>query len=67
MAGIERSGSLQEFVYERPATVEEAVAALAAGDALALAGGTDLIPQLREGPEDRTRESFGEGDGEGFE
>lgn len=49
MAGIERSGSLQEFVYERPPTVEEAVAALAAGDALALAGGTDLIPQLREG------------------
>jgi CO/xanthine dehydrogenase FAD-binding subunit len=49
MAGIERSGSLQEFVYGRPAIVEEAVAALAAGDALALAGGTDLIPQLREG------------------
>ena len=43
------SGSLQEFVYERPGTVEEAVAALRAGDARALAGGTDLVPQLREG------------------
>ena len=45
----ERSGSLQEFVYERPGTVEEAVAAMRAGDARALAGGTDLVPQLREG------------------
>lgn len=44
-----RSGSLQEFVYERPGSVEEAVAALRAGDARALAGGTDLVPQLREG------------------
>jgi carbon-monoxide dehydrogenase medium subunit len=40
---------LQELVYERPGTVAEAVAALAAGDARALAGGTDLVPQLREG------------------
>jgi CO/xanthine dehydrogenase FAD-binding subunit len=40
---------LQEFVYERPGSVEEAVAAIAAGDARALAGGTDLVPQLREG------------------
>ena len=40
---------MQEFVYERPQTVEEAVAAMRAGDARALAGGTDLIPQLREG------------------
>jgi CO/xanthine dehydrogenase FAD-binding subunit len=40
---------LQEFVYERPATIEEAVAAMRGGDARALAGGTDLIPQLREG------------------
>jgi CO/xanthine dehydrogenase FAD-binding subunit len=40
---------LQEFVYERPATVEEAVAAMRGGDARVLAGGTDLVPQLREG------------------
>jgi xanthine dehydrogenase FAD-binding subunit len=40
---------VQEFTYERPETIEEAVAAMAAGDARALAGGTDLIPQLREG------------------
>jgi carbon-monoxide dehydrogenase medium subunit len=40
---------LQEFVYERPHTIEEAVAAMRSGDARALAGGTDLIPQLREG------------------
>jgi carbon-monoxide dehydrogenase medium subunit len=42
-------GPLQEFVYERPKTVADAVAALRAGDARALAGGTDLVPQLREG------------------
>jgi carbon-monoxide dehydrogenase medium subunit len=40
---------LQDFVYERPHTIEEAVAAMRGGDARALAGGTDLIPQLREG------------------
>ena len=40
---------MQDFVYERPRTVEEAVAAMRGGDARALAGGTDLIPQLREG------------------
>jgi xanthine dehydrogenase FAD-binding subunit len=40
---------LQEFVYERPATVAEAVAAMRGGDARVLAGGTDLVPQLREG------------------
>ena len=40
---------MQEFVYERPETVAEAVAAMRAGDARALAGGTDLVPQLREG------------------
>ena len=47
--GIERSEALQEFVYDRPETIEDAVAAMAAGEARALAGGTDLIPQLREG------------------
>ena len=40
---------MQEFVYERPQTIENAVAAMGAGDARALAGGTDLVPQLREG------------------
>jgi xanthine dehydrogenase FAD-binding subunit len=40
---------LQEFGYQRAQTVAEAVAALQGGDARALAGGTDLIPQLREG------------------
>ncbi len=40
---------MQDFVYERPHTIEEAVAAMRGGDARALAGGTDLIPQLREG------------------
>ena len=40
---------MREFVYTRPATIEEAVASLGEGDARALAGGTDLIPQLREG------------------
>jgi carbon-monoxide dehydrogenase medium subunit len=40
---------LQEFVYDSPETIDAAVAAMAAGDARALAGGTDLIPQLREG------------------
>jgi carbon-monoxide dehydrogenase medium subunit len=40
---------VQEFVYESPRTIDDAVAALARGNARALAGGTDLIPQLREG------------------
>jgi len=40
---------LQEFVFECPRTIDEAVTAMAAGDARALAGGTDLIPQVREG------------------
>jgi xanthine dehydrogenase FAD-binding subunit len=40
---------LQDFVYACPKTIEEAVALMGAGDARALAGGTDLIPQLREG------------------
>jgi CO/xanthine dehydrogenase FAD-binding subunit len=47
--GLKRSGALQDFVYERPETIEAAVAAMRGGDARALAGGTDLIPQLREG------------------
>ena len=40
---------MQELKYERPATVEEAVALLWRDGARALAGGTDLIAQLREG------------------
>jgi xanthine dehydrogenase FAD-binding subunit len=40
---------LKDFAYECPATIEEAVAAVQADGARALAGGTDLIPQLREG------------------
>jgi CO/xanthine dehydrogenase FAD-binding subunit len=40
---------LQDFVYERPETIGEAIAAMRADDARALAGGTDLVPQLREG------------------
>jgi carbon-monoxide dehydrogenase medium subunit len=40
---------LREFVYERPQTIAEAVALLGGGDARVLAGGTDLIAQMREG------------------
>jgi carbon-monoxide dehydrogenase medium subunit len=40
---------MQAFSYERPRTVEDASRLLAGGRARALAGGTDLIPQLREG------------------
>jgi carbon-monoxide dehydrogenase medium subunit len=40
---------LQDFAYERPERLDEAVNAMRGGDARALAGGTDLIPQLREG------------------
>jgi len=40
---------LQDFVYERPETIAAAIVAMRADDARALAGGTDLVPQLREG------------------
>jgi len=40
---------LKPFAYESPTTVEEAIAALGRGNARALAGGTDLIVQMREG------------------
>ncbi len=40
---------MQEFDFEHPTTVEEAVALMNHSGARALAGGTDLIPQVREG------------------
>ncbi|MBO0742396.1 MAG: xanthine dehydrogenase family protein subunit M [Hyphomicrobiaceae bacterium] len=40
---------MQDFVYERPQSMAEAVALLGGGDARVLAGGTDLIVQMREG------------------
>lgn len=40
---------MQDFLYERPETIGEAIVAMRADDARALAGGTDLVPQLREG------------------
>ena len=40
---------MQPLAYECPTTIEEAVAAFAPGDTRALAGGTDLIVQIREG------------------
>jgi len=40
---------LQAFEYLRPKTIDAAVAALVDGEARALAGGTDLVPQIREG------------------
>src|SRR6476619_946137 len=46
---LRRSSSLQDIIYERPETIGEAIAAMRADDARALAGGTDLVPQLREG------------------
>lgn len=44
-----RGTTVQELNYERPRTVPDAVALLQQDGARALAGGTDLIPQLREG------------------
>ena len=40
---------MKDFAYACPATIEDAVAAMRADGARALAGGTDLIPQMREG------------------
>ena len=39
---------MQAFTYERPETVEAALEMLGGAQARPLAGGTDLIPQLRE-------------------
>ena len=40
---------MKDFAYACPTTLAEAVAALRVNGARALAGGTDLIPQMREG------------------
>lgn len=40
---------MQPLTYHRPETIAEAVGLLARDGARALAGGTDLVPQLREG------------------
>ncbi|HET7156465.1 MAG TPA: xanthine dehydrogenase family protein subunit M [Hyphomicrobiaceae bacterium] len=40
---------MQDFDYARPATIEDAVAVMGNDGTRALAGGTDLIPQMREG------------------
>ena len=40
---------MQAFTYERPSSIEDAVGLLVGAQTWALAGGTDLIPQLKEG------------------
>lgn len=40
---------MQSFIYERPTRIQDAVNLLAGTQALALAGGTDLVAQLKEG------------------
>jgi carbon-monoxide dehydrogenase medium subunit len=40
---------MHAFTYERPATIETAIEMMSQHGACALAGGTDLIPQLKEG------------------
>ena len=40
---------MQDFAYACPVTIDDAVAAMRTDGARALAGGTDLIPQMREG------------------
>ena len=39
---------MREFVYSAPQSIDEAIAELRRGEARPLAGGTDLLPQLRE-------------------
>ncbi len=40
---------MQDLIYDRPTRIADAVQLLARGDARVLAGGTDLVPQIREG------------------
>ncbi|HRK17474.1 MAG TPA: xanthine dehydrogenase family protein subunit M [Hyphomicrobiaceae bacterium] len=40
---------MNELKYERPTSVDDAIACMGMAGARALAGGSDLIPQLREG------------------
>ena len=40
---------MQPLIYHRPGTIAEALALLSRDGARVLAGGTDLVPQLREG------------------
>lgn len=40
---------MQAFTYERPTSIEDAVTLLSGAQARALAGGTDLVAQLKEG------------------
>ena len=43
---------MRDFAYHRPLSIESAIGLLAANGARLLAGGTDLVPQLREGRRD---------------
>ena len=41
--------TLPPFAFARPTTIEAALDALATGDALLIAGGTDLLPSMKQG------------------
>lgn len=46
---------MKDFAYERPTSLDDALVALSTNGARPLAGGTDLIPQLREGRREAQR------------